>query len=592
LTLTVRDFEPQFKSEIAAMPGGEQVNLCYDCGSCTGACPVSEAGTGFDPRKILHMIKTGLKDQLLGSPTIWHCTHCDTCLFVCPQSVRFSAVVDVLREMAIQGGYAGGEDSEKWGSAPCKASCPAHISIPGFVAAAAEGNYKEGLKLIKEELPFPGICGRICPHPCEQDCNRGKVDRPVAIEYLKRFLADQELASASLYIPEKKPAKNKRVAVIGAGPAGLTVAYYLAIEGYEVTVFEKLPVAGGMMAVGIPEFRLPRNILRAEIDLIRKLGVDMRLNVEIGKDLSFAELQRTYQAVFVGTGCHRPIKLGIAGEDTLAGVVDGMEFLREINLGRWPAVQGRLVVMGGGNTAVDCARVAKRLGYESVAIFYRRTREEMPANAWEVDDTIEEEVEIQYLTSPVRILGENGKVSGVECVRMRLGEPDSSGRRRPSPIEGSEFTAPADIVVTALGQVPDFSWLSRELEATIVGRGFLMADALTGATRVPGLFSGGDAVSGPRTVVEAVAFGKEAAKSIDRYLRGEELHAGRAQRWKGIEYRPEVTEKGERQTMPRLSLFERKRTFDEVDQGFSERQARCEAERCFRICGIQRYEMR
>jgi heterodisulfide reductase subunit A len=250
------------------------------------------------------------------------------------------------------------------------------------------------------------------------------------------------------------------------------------------------------------------------------------------------------------------------------------------------------VVMGGGNTAVDCARVAKRLGYESVAIFYRRTREEMPANAWEVDDTIEEEVEIQYLTSPVRILGENGKVSGVECVRMRLGEPDSSGRRRPSPIEGSEFTAPADIVVTALGQVPDFSWLSRELEATIVGRGFLMADALTGATRVPGLFSGGDAVSGPRTVVEAVAFGKEAAKSIDRYLRGEELHAGRAQRWKGIEYRPEVTEKGERQTMPRLSLFERKRTFDEVDQGFSERQARCEAERCFRICGIQRYEMR
>jgi len=592
LTLRDNDFQPQFKSEIAGMPGGEMVKLCYDCGTCTGACPVSESGTGFDPRKILHMIKTGLKDQLLGSPTIWHCTHCDACLFVCPQNVRFSSVVDVLREMAIQQGYPVGEGSEKWGTSPCKASCPAHISIPGFVGAVAEGRYEEGLKLIKEEMPFPGICGRICPHPCEEECNRGKVDKPVAIEYLKRFLADGDISRAASYVPQKKWAKKERVAVIGAGPAGLTVAYYLAIEGYALTVFEKLPVAGGMMAVGIPEFRLPRNILQAEIDVIKKLGVEIRLNVEIGKDLSFVDLQKNYHAVFVGVGCHRPIKLGIPGEDAWSGVVDGLEFLRKINLGNLPTAKGKLAIIGGGNTAVDCARAAKRLGYESVAILYRRSREEMPANLWEVDDTIEEEIDIQYLTFPVRILGENGKVSRVECVRMNLGEPDKSGRRRPIPVEGSEFMVPADTVVTALGQVPDFSCLPPQSEITISNRGLLMADAQTGSTNVSGIFSGGDAVSGPRTVVEAIAFGKEAARSIDNYLRGEDVHAGHGQQWKGIGYSPKVTERRERETMPRLSLSERKRTFNEVDLGFNDQQARCEAERCFKICGIQRDEMR
>ncbi len=353
MTLTDKDFQPQFKSEIAAMPGGEQVRLCYDCGTCTGVCPVSEAGTGFDPRKILRMIKAGLKEQLLSSPTIWHCTHCDTCLFVCPQNVRFSTVVDVLREMALQQGYAGKEGGEKWGTAPCKASCPAHISIPGFVCAVAEGREEEGLRLIKEELPFPGICGRVCPHPCESDCNRAKVDKPVAIEYLKRFLADQDLSKATPYVPVRKPARKEPVAVIGAGPAGLTAAYYLAIEGYALTVFEKLPVAGGMMASCIPEFRLPRNILQAEIDVIRKLGVEFRHNVEIGKDLGFADLQKSYPSIFVGVGCDRPIKLGIPGEEDWAGVVDGLRFLRDFNLGNRPSPEGRVVIVGGGNTRED-----------------------------------------------------------------------------------------------------------------------------------------------------------------------------------------------------------------------------------------------
>ncbi|MBW1801263.1 MAG: FAD-dependent oxidoreductase [Deltaproteobacteria bacterium] len=590
MTLTGSDFQTEFKSEITAMPGGELVKLCFDCGTCTGACPVSESGTGFDPRKMLHMIKMGLKDRLLSSPTLWHCTHCDTCLFVCPQNVRFSSVVDVLREMAVNQGYDGGEAVEKWGTAPCKATCPAHISIPGFVGAIADGRYEEGLKLIKEELPFPGICGRICPHPCEEQCNRGRTDKPVAIEYLKRFLADADNAKEPAYIPEKKPDKKERVAVLGAGPAGLTAAYYLAIEGYPLTVFEKLPVAGGMMAAGIPEFRLPRDILQAEIDVIRKLGAEIRLNVEIGKDIGLADLQKEYDAIFIGAGCQRSIKLHIPGEDDLTGVWDGLTFLREINLGHPPAPGGKLVIIGGGNTAVDCARTALRLGYEEVAILYRRTREEMPASPWEVEDTIEEDIDVQYLTAPVKILGENGKVTGLECIRMELGEPDASGRRRPLPVEGSEFVVSTDVVVTALGQVADLSCLPEDSGVNVSNRGLIMADPRTGVTDSPGIFSGGDVVSGPRTVVEAVAAGKEAAISIDRYLRGEGPDARRGRDWKGIEYVPEGVEKQERQVMQRLSLFERKRTFEEIDLGFSEEEARCEARRCFRICGMQRTE--
>ena len=344
------------------MPGGELVKRCFDCGTCTGVCPVSQSGSGFDPRKILHMIRLGLKDQLLNSSVIWHCTHCDSCAFVCPQDVRFSSVVDVLREMAIARG-CDKEGPEIWGTAPCKAACPAHISIQGFVTAIAEDRYDEGLKIIKEEMPFPGICGRICPHPCEEECNRGRFDKPIAIEFLKRFLADRDLSSESPYIPNKKPTKQEKAAVIGAGPAGLTAAYYLAIEGYPVTVFDKLPVAGGMMWVGIPEFRLPRDILQAEIDVIKRLGVEFNFNTEIGRDLTFKVLQEEYKAIFIGVGCHQALGLGIPGEDEWTGVIDGLKFLRDVNLGNPPISRGRLAVIGGGNTAVDCARVAKRLGY-------------------------------------------------------------------------------------------------------------------------------------------------------------------------------------------------------------------------------------
>jgi NADPH-dependent glutamate synthase beta subunit-like oxidoreductase len=498
--------------------------------------------------------------------------------------VKFSSVVEVLREMAIAHG-CGREEPEMWGTAPCKAACPAHISIQGFVTAIAEGRHEEGLKIIKEEMPFPGICGRICPHPCEEECNRGRLDKPIAIEFLKRFLADRDLSSESPYVPNKKPAKQEKVAVIGAGPAGLTAAYYLAVEGYHVTIFDKLPVAGGMMWVGIPEFRLPRDILQAEIDVIKRLGVKFKFNTEIGKDLTFEVLQEEYEAIFIGVGCHQALELGIPGEDEWTGVFDGLKFLRDVNLGNPPSSRGRLVVIGGGNTAVDCARVAKRLGYRSVAILYRRTREEMPASPWEIEETMEEEIDIHFLTAPVNILGTDGKVSGLRCIRMRMGRPDESGRRRPIPIEGSEFTVETDNVVTAIGQRPDLTWLPHDLRTIVSERGRLTADPITGMTQIPGVFTGGDVVSGPWTVVGAVAAGKTAAKSINQFLRGNWKR--REPGWKGIDFASKDKEIKDRESMPRLSTPERKRSFKEVNLGFSEEQSIREARRCFRICGIQ-----
>jgi NADPH-dependent glutamate synthase beta subunit-like oxidoreductase len=530
----------------------------------------------------------GLKEQLLGSEAIWFCSHCDTCAFVCPQEVVFSNVVDVLREMAIKEGYVDPEAFEPWAAGPCKASCPAHISIPGFIAAISQGKYAEGLKLIKREMPFPAICGRVCPHPCETECNRGNIDKPIAIEALKRFLADEDLYSDISYIPEKKGEKKEKVAIIGAGPAGLTAACYLAIEGYPVTVFEKLPVAGGMMAVGIPEFRLPRDILQAEIEKIRELGVEIKLNAEIGKDIGFQDIQRDYQSIFIGIGCHRPIKLGVPGEDDLKGVIDGITFLRDIHLGKPTLLKGRAVVIGGGNVAVDSARVAKRLGFRDVAILYRRTREEMPAYAYEVDEAMEEGIEIEFLTAPTKIIGENGEVGALQCVRMELGEPDESGRRRPIPIKGSEFEVKTDVVIAAIGQQPDLGPLSLEGEIKASKRGWIVVDPQTGLTNMPGIFAGGDVVSGPRTVVEAVGFGKNVANAIDLYLRGEDMGAARKGDWQGTEYRPEDVPSKERVAMPRISLSERQRSFKEIDLGFSEEQAKTEAERCLMLCGMQK----
>jgi len=543
LTVTKNDLQREFRLEVISMPGGEVASRCFDCGTCAGVCPVSEAESAFDPRRIIHMIRMGLKDRLLGSEAIWYCSNCDTCAFVCPQEVQFSTVVRVLREMAVKEGYVDPGAFERLGTGPCKASCPANISICGFISAISQGQYAEGLKLIKREMPFPAVCGEAC--------NRGKVDEPIAIEYLKRFLADVDLASDTQYLPEIKEQKEDKVAIVGAGP---------------------------MMAVGIPEYRLPRDILQGEIDVIKKLGVEIKLNFEIGKDLSFEDIRKDYKAVFISVGCHQAMKLGIPGEDDFDGVVDCITFLREINLGTPPAHKGRLVVLGGGNAAIDSARVAKRLRHEDVAILYRRTREEMPASPWEIEEAIEEGIDLEFLTAPLKIVGNNGKVTGLECIRMTMGEPDESGRRKPIPIEGSEFTVQADVVVVAIGQRSELSFLGNGHGIDVSKRNTIEADPVTA----------GDVASGPRIVVEAVAFGKRAAISIDRYLKGEDIKTGRGEAWKGMAFEPDHTESSARQPMPRLPLAQRNSAFNEVDLGFKEEQAEQEALRCLRLCGMQK----
>ena len=588
MTITPKDLDPNFKWEITARPEADFLQRCFDCGSCAGICPVSERYPEFDPRRIIHQIKVGLKEKLLSSSAIWYCTHCDTCAFCCPQEVSFSNIIDVLREMALEQGYADPEIYQIWGTGPCRAACPANIRIPGFISAILQGKYAEGMQLIKKDLPFPGICGRVCPHPCEANCNRGRLDEPLDIMHLKRFLADASLGGVTLGTPLIKEKRTEKVAVIGSGPAGLTAAYYLALKGYRITVFEKAPVAGGMMALGIPAFRLPRDILHREISEIEALGVELKLNSEVGRDVPFERLQEEFDAIFISVGLHRAAKLGLPGEEEMPGVLDGITFLREVNLGQPPEFSGRVAVIGGGNVAVDCARSALRLDYGPVTMLYRRARDEMPAYSEEVENALHEGVEIQFLTAPLALERKGGKVTGLTCQRLELGEPDASGRRRPVPVPASEFTFPCEVVITAIGQAADQAFYDTVAGVAISGKNLLEVDPVTLSTAVPGIFAGGDIVTGPNTVVAAIAAGKEATISIDRYLKGQDLHQGRRKYWQGLATVPEGVEPQPRVAMPCLPMAQRLRTFKEVELGFTEEQARQEAARCSRLCGVQK----
>jgi NADPH-dependent glutamate synthase beta subunit-like oxidoreductase len=588
LPISPKDLDPNLKWEVAGRPEAALLQRCFDCGSCAGICPVSERYPEFDPRRIIHMIKVGLKEQLLSSSTIWYCTHCDTCAFCCPQEVTFSDIIDVLREMALEQGYADPETYSIWGTGPCQAACPANIRIPGFISAILQGKYAEGVQLIKRDLPFPGICGRVCPHPCEANCNRGRLDEPIDIMHLKRFLADAYLGGVDPGAPTIKEKRPEKVAIIGAGPAGLTAAYYLALKGYGVTVYEKTPVAGGMMALGIPAFRLPRDILHREIAEIEALGVELHLNCEVGKDIFISHLKQEFDAMFIGLGMHCAAKLGIPGEDDLDGSMDGITFLRELNLDQPPQVSGRVAVIGGGNVAVDCARSVLRLGYGPVTILYRRSRDEMPAYPEEVENALQEGIEIQFLTAPLAVKGKDGKVTGLTCQRLELGEPDASGRRRPVPVADSAFNFPCEVVISAIGQAADGDFFTSWEGVALSQKNLVEVDPVTGATAVPGVFAGGDIVTGPNTVVAAIAAGKEAAISIDRYLKGQDLHQGRPKPWQGLVFVPEGLTSQPRMAMPCLPMAQRLRTFEEVELGFTEEQARQEAARCSRLCGVQK----
>ena len=519
------------------------------------------------------------------------CTGCGDCAAVCPISLPSEFDENLGERKAIYRKFPQAIPSafaiDKLGTAPCKAACPTHISVQGYVALIADGKYKEALKLIKQENPFPSVCGRVCTHPCETACKRAEVDEPVSIMYLKRFVADLDLNDETKYVPEIKEKKDKKVAIIGGGPAGLTAAYYLAIEGYRVTVFEAQPVAGGWLAIGIPEYRLPKDVLNAEIKTIEELGVDIKLNTKVGVDIAFDDIRKDYDAMFLGVGTHISSKLDIPGED-LGGVVHGIDFLKRVNLGEKVFLGNRVAVIGGGNVAMDAVRTALRTGSQEAFILYRRTRAEMPAANEEIEEALAEGIKMEFLAAPVRVLGDNDKVTGLECIRMELGEPDASGRRRPVPIEGSEFTLDVEAVIPAIGQAADLSFIPEGSDVSINKWNTFDVDQVTFATNVEGIFAGGDDVTGPATAVEAINAGKEAARSINRYLKGEDVALGREKDWtKNLADKGDVSwvKKSERPHLPELEPEERKTHFDEVILGYSEEDVRREANRCL-SCGI------
>jgi NADPH-dependent glutamate synthase beta subunit-like oxidoreductase len=463
---------------------------------------------------------------------------------------------------------------------PCVAACPLHVDAKGYVDLIVQGKVDEALALVYETVPFPGVLGRICMHPCETKCRRGDKDEPIAVCALKRFAADNGQLPGLDTLPEETG--REKVAIVGAGPAGLMAAHDLRRMGYSIILFEALPCAGGMMRVGIPEWRLPRTVLAQEIGLVGQLGVEVRLNTKVGRDVGLEDLRRDFDAVFIAVGAHLSAKLGIPGEASV-GVYQGIDFLRAVNLGEKVQVGKRVVVVGGGNVAIDAARAATRLGAESVALLYRRSRAEMPALESEVEEAEREGVEIQVLAAPVKVIEQGGRVVGLECIKMVLGEPDDSGRRRPVSVADSEFTVEGDMVIPAIGLNPDLSLISGK-EADLVEGRLLKADPLTLETGIKGVFAGGDAVTGPAAVVDALAAGRKAAISIDRYLKGEDLSIGReeegpqeSQLAVDIE---EVAAAG-RRPMPTLPS-EQRTSFEEVDLGYKEEAAKQEADRCLR----------
>ncbi len=468
----------------------------------------------------------------------------------------------------------------------CWQTCPLSVRAHGYVALIAQKKYTAALNLVRRENPLPGIIGRVCHHPCETACERRRVDESIAIAYLKRFLVDVEMQANPEPPTRIKQTRPEKIAIVGSGPAGLTAAYHLILKGYGVTVFEALPVLGGMLIRGIPPFRLPREIIQYEIEWIRALGVEFKTGITVGKNLSFDTLfKQGYKSVFVAIGAYQGRKLGIPGEDEFAGFIDSLTFLERVNFGTRQKPGADVCIIGGGNAAIDSARTAIRLGCDNVTIVYRRSRKEMPANQHEIEEAEEEGVQIHYLASPIQILGKNGAVTGMECIRNRLGKPDASGRRRPVPIEGTEFVVNADTIIPAISQRPDLSFLPQDHGFNLTRWNTFDVNPQTLQTNIERIFAGGDAVTGPATVIEAMAAGKKAALMIDRSLSNLELDVQTTTAKTPAlltNKEIEVIEKTSRQQMPTLAIPSRVDNFNEVELGFSEDMAVKEAQRCLR----------
>jgi formate dehydrogenase beta subunit len=538
---------------------------CMSLGTCVRACP-------FDA---LTIEDTGLPQVNRNL-----CTGCGTCAAICPTSIiRLSSQTRRSQHL-----YRVDECT-----APCQRTCPTGIDIPAYISAIREGDYRGAIEVIKETNPLPLTCGRVCPHPCEDQCRLGMVSDPVNINHLKRFAADYERRSGKRITPFQAPHTGKRVAVIGGGPAGLTCAYYLARYGHSPTIFEAMPQLGGMLRYGIPEYRLPKETLDWEIEGILALGVAVQTKVRMGTDVTLRGLKEEgYEAVFLGTGAWDSRGLGVAGED-MEGILAGTRFLIDRGLGLDTPVGDKVAIIGGGNTALDAARTSWRLGARQVTVLYRRSRKEMPANDIEIQEAEHEGVEFHFLAAPTRLMGEGGRLTHLEYLEMELGEPDESGRRRPVPKPGTETVIPVDTVIAAIGQFPVTDFLKDEGVALTRWHTIEVVNERTGETPIEGVFAGGDAVTGASIAVEAIGAGRRAARSINQYLRGEPVRvpeqALTAERT--IAEVDEVTGVPEsaRARMPELAVEDRSLNFEEVERGLSEDVARREAERCLR-CGL------
>ncbi|MFC1846169.1 FAD-dependent oxidoreductase [Chloroflexota bacterium] len=540
-------------------------NLCIACGRCVRAC---QDLRGIKALDFLELGGYKVAGPVNGTHTDSGCKYCFTCVEVCPTG----ALVD--REARYR-------DVPEWDAyvVPCRDACPAHVDIPRYVYLITQGKYSEALAVVREKVPFPATLGRVCIHPCEQACRRGELNKeePVCIKFLKRAASDND---NGLWKKNSKvlPSIGKKVAVVGSGPAGLTAAFYLAKKGHSVTVFEALPKTGGMMRVGIPSYRLPEDVLDAEVKEIENVGVEIKVNTRIE---NLDELfKQGYHAIFAGLGAHIGMKAGVKGDDS-AGVMDGVDFLRRVSLGEEVKIGKKIAVIGGGNAAIDCARTAPRIGAKEVTIIYRRTRAEMPAAPEEVEEAIHEGVAIAFLAAPNEIrINKKGHLE-LECTRMELGDPDASGRRRPVPVKGSEFVAEYDNIISSIGQAIDIP----ENYNLDLGRGNVIKVNNDMATNLKGVFAGGDVVTGPASVIQAIAQGRQAAASMDKYLGGDGnieeslVDVETPDAWFG---RDEDFIDWHKVSMPCIDNKKRLSGFAEVETGYSKDAAIEEARRCLK----------
>ena len=577
------------------------------CNCCACACFGLRAGMMFGARDAIRSNFVAEVDEA-------KCVACAQCVEVCPGNAlklgqklcatndtsapKYTKITETFNfAKAVNEDYRENrEDVLPSGTAPCKAACPAHIPVQGYLKLAAQGRYTEALELIKTENPFPAVCGRICNKRCEAECTRGDVDEAVAIDEVKRFIADHDMHEETRFVPKMvnqigRPYTEK-IAVIGAGPAGMSCAYYLAQKGYPVTVFDRNPVPGGMLTLGIPSFRLEKDVLNAEIDILKEMGVEFRCGVEVGKDVTIRQLRgEGYKGFYLAIGAQKSAKLRIPGEE-LEGVLGGIDFLREVNLGNKPDIGRRCAVIGGGNVAMDVCRSAVRLGAEETYVFYRRSEAEMPADPEEVREAMEEGVKFRFLSAPVEIIGTDGRVSAIKIEKMELGEPDERGRRKP--VGTGEFEiVEIDSVIGAVGQTVDWGTLDVGALKT-TKKNTAEADSLTYQTAQPDIFVGGDCYTGPKFAIDAIAAGKEAAISLHRYVHpGQTLTAGRDRReYRALDKEHAMIGVGgfdrEHRQTPGYNAAKAK-TFADARVTFTEEQVRKECARCLG-CGATKVD--